>query len=502
MFGCSFNYTWQLRLKELLRDGLTELEKTRVIWIWICHHIEYDTKALKNAALRTDNPEDILRMGRGVCAGYSSLFQRMCRIAGVQCKTVSGYGKGAGYTVGQKIAGETNHAWNMVYLEGTWHLLDSTWGAGTMNSGTDKFTFQYNEFYFLTHPALFIESHLPENADCQLLEPHVSKNHFKQMGLRESYFYSFGLLSSEPDKGIIETVNGKASITVESRQHMQFIFNLNKTENTGLVTYIENKTRFDVYPQKPGKHVLDIFANKSDSERAYTFVSSYIIDCKSVDTTIKFPKCLQAPNAPSWYTEKQGLFQPSHPHPIISTKDGCCAVSFTLKWDISVFCTLECDDLQMTSEMTQRHIFQSKKEERIEFKVRLPRSGTYVLNMNFKEENSENYTCGCSYLIVCTNPSVHWPVFPEDYTAWSEHHELVEPLDGILTKNKNVFFKLHVPGVTGLSVQGTNLFPLTLSDQGYWEGICDTGNCSELYVACAYKETPNTLHYMLKYQVQ
>lgn len=55
--------------------------------------------------------------------------------------TVPGYSKGFGYQTGQSFSGEFDHAWNAVYLEGRWHLVDSTWGSGLVDSTTSKFTF-------------------------------------------------------------------------------------------------------------------------------------------------------------------------------------------------------------------------------------------------------------------------------------------------------------------------------------------------------------------------
>ncbi|XP_072000238.1 kyphoscoliosis peptidase-like [Engystomops pustulosus] len=63
----------------LIHKAHTDLEKVRAIWIWICHHIEYDIEGLKDVAKRSSNPEEVLRSGKGVCAGYSGLFQDLCR---------------------------------------------------------------------------------------------------------------------------------------------------------------------------------------------------------------------------------------------------------------------------------------------------------------------------------------------------------------------------------------------------------------------------------------
>ncbi|KAM8953218.1 uncharacterized protein RCH25_044023 [Pelodytes ibericus] len=843
-YASKTNASWTLEtlVKDLIRDTSTDLEKTRVIWIWICHHIEHDTAAMKNKALQSSDSEVIFRTRKGSCSGYSSLLMDMCSIAGVQCKSVSGYSKGAGYKVGQRISGEADHAWNMVHLEGGWHLLDSTLGAGHVDDNTSKFTFQYNEFFFLTHPVLFIEDHFPEDADCQLVEPLLSLKQFELRVHHRSHFYSLGLKSSQPDTAVIETVKGNVSITIENRQHMLFLFHLNDTEEPGLMRFMGYKPIFDVYPQKTGHHVLQIFCKSPGLAGVYHLVLDYMIDCKTVDTTMKIPKCLQNPAGPGWFSEKAGLLQPSHtnpvihtedgsctvsfvldrvfklssilksdelknirnhviqrvqgckvefniqlphcgfyvlhiygevtgyicnyliicsnfkvkwpplpvflqnpvgpnpetekaglhpshpdpvihtedgcckisfrlnraqkltaklnigfrvvqnqiiqktqkdkvefhirlpssgafvlqifndsigyicnyllscsnpnvnwpsfpthllnpvgpnpetenfgllqpshpdpvidledgcctisfeldrvliltaslksdeiqtmpnhilqsiqkhrvefkvrlpqagsyvfqifdgfscvvcnyllrctspkvnwppypsglpnpvgpnteteragllepshPGPIINTQDGCCAVSFTVKRDLIFFCTLQSEDSQMTSEMKHRHVFHTQKEEKVEFKVRLPRSGTYILRVNVEAKNSRGYTCQCNYLIVCSNPSVHWPVFPLIYEKWDKLYDLVEPLDGVLPKNSDVSFKLLVPGVIGVSVKGKGSFPLTLNDQGYWEGTCSTADCKEIYVTVLYEEQPNTLVYILQYQVQ
>ena len=55
---------------------------------------------------------------------------------------LSGYSKGYGYKMGQTFTGDSDHAWNAVYLDGRWHLLDSTWGSGVVDDSSTKFTFR------------------------------------------------------------------------------------------------------------------------------------------------------------------------------------------------------------------------------------------------------------------------------------------------------------------------------------------------------------------------
>lgn len=65
----------------------------------------------------------------------------------------------------------------------------------------------YNEFYFLTHPALFIEDHFPDNKNWQLLKPPQSLRQFENNMYHKSEFYNKGMLSAQPQTSIIKTGN-------------------------------------------------------------------------------------------------------------------------------------------------------------------------------------------------------------------------------------------------------------------------------------------------------
>ncbi|XP_072263727.1 kyphoscoliosis peptidase-like [Pyxicephalus adspersus] len=489
--------------QQLLQNAYTDLEKTRAIWIWICHHIEYDVIGYKDTSQRSCDPDDVFRTRKGVCAGYSQLFKEMCSIAGVKCEKINGYAKGIGYKLGQKIPKESNHAWNMVYLEDCWHLLDSTWGAGQVNNNASSFTFEYNEYYFLTHPALLIGDHYPDQAEWQLLEPTVSRKHFEDHVSLKSGFYKAGLVSCHPETGVIETVKGKVTINIEGHQNTLFLFDLDGNKKNGVMKLLNCGMKLDVYPQETGQHKLQLFAKQQDSENTYHFALEYRIDCNSVNTRMEIPQCLHNPVGPSWETEAYGLVEPSHPDPIINTENGCCTICFTLKQDLSFLCSLHSDEVQMTPEKTKRHVFVTQTKGKLEIKVRVPRSGTYVLQIFAKPRHSKStsYDYLCNYLIICTNPSVKWPVFPLQYNNWAEHYKLVEPLDGVLPNNTNVSFKLLIPDVATVFIDGEKNISLTLSEDGYWVGNCSTTNREKLQVNIEYKNSPNTWYGILKYDV-
>ena len=62
------------------------------------------------------------------------------RVVGIKCEEVSGHGKGIGFRQGQTFQNtKSSHMWNAVNLQGHWYLLDSCWGAGSVDMDNKAF---------------------------------------------------------------------------------------------------------------------------------------------------------------------------------------------------------------------------------------------------------------------------------------------------------------------------------------------------------------------------
>ncbi|XP_014349634.1 kyphoscoliosis peptidase [Latimeria chalumnae] len=443
-------------VKMLLMEMRSDLEKVRAIWIWVCHHIEYDVEGFHNTELRSSSPDSALRSEKAVCAGYAGLFKEMCSLAGVQCVEISGYSKGYGHEIGTQFRGDSDHAWNAVHLEGKWHLLDSTWGAGNVNHNSTEFTFRYagtyslsflqiflefihatlqaclchqtsysilllhssyNEFYFLTNPALFIEDHFPMESKWQLLEPKISLQQFENNLQKSSHFYNLGLQSIQPESSVVRTVNGKANITIEGTSPTLFIQKLHENKDCAIISLKTNGAEIEVYPQKTGKQKLKLFAKAfSSKDESYHFICEYLVHCDSINRKFKIPKELNNPVGPSWLTESQGLLQPSQPNPIIHTEDGRCSIKFKVEKDLIFIAGLHTDDFQMTEVVEKSHFIQSESDNWVEFNVQLPQAGSFVFKIYAKEKSthSETYDFICNYLIFCAKSKVKWSPFPKE----------------------------------------------------------------------------------------
>lgn len=295
-------------------------------------------------------------------------------------------------------------------------------------------------------------------------------------------------------------MNGKATVTIESRAPTLFMFMLNGKQEHGLLSLRKNGMKLEVYPPTMGTHKLQIFA-KGNSE-IYSSVLEYTLKCNYVDFSVRLPTELHQPVGPSWFSEQMGITKPSHPDPIIHTSDGRCSISFGVEEGISVLASLHGDDGPITEETQRRYIFQLNRQKRTELKVQLPRAGKFALKIFVKKKQGQgNFLFVFNYLLCCANTKVNWPMFPESFGNWGQDNELLEPLSGVLPANRNIPFKLKLHGIAKALVKGQDTWPLTLNPEGYWEGSCNTAGCQEVYVMVLENANHNFYSYILKYKV-
>jgi Transglutaminase-like superfamily len=178
------------------------LLKTRAIFIWITDNIRYDYRyynkvnfngkeekafsctddencAARQIAWETKYVDRVLRKKKAVCEGYALLFQKMCRVAGIRAEIIPGYSRSKYYQVG--TPGTLDHAWNAVWIESSYFLLDPTWAAGGCMANDDGkllfFQKKFNDYYWLTPPADFVRNHYPQDSTWTLI-PRYTKQAF------------------------------------------------------------------------------------------------------------------------------------------------------------------------------------------------------------------------------------------------------------------------------------------------------------------------------------
>lgn len=154
----------------------TNDEKARLLFAWLACHVAYDAEALRPGARPSDSiPAAVLQRRRGVCQGYADLFTAVARQMKLPARTVKGFGR----TSRARSGGAANHAWNVYQANDGWHLVDATWGAGSVDNY--RFARSFSPFWFDVAPAKFIFSHLPEDSAWQLLPRALSCAEFGQL---------------------------------------------------------------------------------------------------------------------------------------------------------------------------------------------------------------------------------------------------------------------------------------------------------------------------------
>lgn len=156
---------------DLTEPFSSETEKVRAIFTWLHHNVAYDAESFFSGNLQASTAESTLSSGLAVCDGYAGLFKGLVERIGIQVHKITGHGKGVGYVATGPDCPipnySSNHAWNSVFMDGTWHLVDSCWGAGALAGTT--YQQRFTPMWFTSAPADFGRSHFPEDPSDQLI---------------------------------------------------------------------------------------------------------------------------------------------------------------------------------------------------------------------------------------------------------------------------------------------------------------------------------------------
>ncbi|WP_243521737.1 transglutaminase domain-containing protein [Bacillus pseudomycoides] len=95
-------------ISSILKTGMDEHEKVKVIHDYVVKHVSYDTSYKAYTAY------EALANRSAVCQGYTLLTYQLLKEAGIQSHIVTGKGNGQA------------HAWNLVKIENKWYHLDTT----------------------------------------------------------------------------------------------------------------------------------------------------------------------------------------------------------------------------------------------------------------------------------------------------------------------------------------------------------------------------------------
>lgn len=171
-----------------------EADLAKAIHDFVAVHVDYDAPALADGRYPPQDAVTVLREGIGVCAGYANLFAAIGKAAGLE--TIYVVGDSRSVTDGQ--VADVGHAWNAVKVDGVWHLVDVTWNSGTVDGRV--FTERYSTTYLFTPPAVFAETHFPDDPRWQLQREPIDRVTFARQVMASPEFHARGLRFEQPTR--------------------------------------------------------------------------------------------------------------------------------------------------------------------------------------------------------------------------------------------------------------------------------------------------------------
>jgi len=111
---------------ELTKGKKNDKEKITVIYNYIIKNFNYDYEKInKITSDYVPNIETIYSEKKGICYDYASIFASMCRSQKIPVKLIKGYTKNV----------KEYHAWNEVYVDKKWQVIDTTFDSVYIKAG-------------------------------------------------------------------------------------------------------------------------------------------------------------------------------------------------------------------------------------------------------------------------------------------------------------------------------------------------------------------------------
>lgn len=189
---------------KIIETSYTDDEKVYVIAKYVVENIKYGKRA--------KNPVNCVNTKEGVCQDYSELFKALCDIAQIECYIVTGNGKTNSTDIGFY---DSNHAWNIIKINGDYKIYDLTWAAGYVSEG--EFKKRFNQFYFDSSPEKFVLDHFPDDSKWQLLDNPMSMQEFISLPYFDSDFLNSDITNFSLKEGVVKS--DKLKITFESKEN-------------------------------------------------------------------------------------------------------------------------------------------------------------------------------------------------------------------------------------------------------------------------------------------
>jgi hypothetical protein len=244
--------------------------RAKALHDWVADNVAYDTASLADGSYAgKQEAQEVFRTRKAVCDGYVNLLVAMGEAAQLHFVPISGE------THAQSPKG---HAWAAVELQGRWWLLDPTWGAGYVEDGA--YVERYTADWLFVPPEVFGYTHLPDQAQWQLVEAPVSREDFlRRQPLRPAFFrQGYALLSPLESPGAPQ---GRALVAVLDNPRGRWL----RAELDGRPCQVRRSARrLEVRCTPPGPGTYEIALYDGEAQRgSYTWLGALTLRAQDQD---------------------------------------------------------------------------------------------------------------------------------------------------------------------------------------------------------------------------
>ncbi|MFV0520529.1 MAG: transglutaminase-like domain-containing protein [Lachnospirales bacterium] len=114
-------------LTDVVDKGKTDSDKASLLYDYVVEELSYDYDKAKSLATATNYLpvlDNTYNNKKGICYDISSLIAGVLRSNDIPTKLVMGYTPNV----------STYHAWNEIYYDGEWHVVDATYDIGAIKA--------------------------------------------------------------------------------------------------------------------------------------------------------------------------------------------------------------------------------------------------------------------------------------------------------------------------------------------------------------------------------